>query len=122
MLEFTGISPVPHPVHTLGREAPPAMKQKTTNENIVIPVPVERVKLLTRWALEASTWLICLGLLAASAVVAGGAALVWLISGSETILALGGAGSLLLGLAGVWHLLQRLDRTVNQLKHAPDAA
>jgi hypothetical protein len=122
MLEFTGISPVPHPVHTLGREATPAMKQKTTNENIVIPVPVERVKLLTRWALEASTWFICLGLLATSAVVAGGAALVWLISGSETILALGGAGSLLLGLAGVWHLLQRLDRAVSQLKHAPEAA
>lgn len=106
----------------MGREASPAMKQKTTNENIVIPVPVERVKLLTRWALEASTWLICLGLLAASAVVAGGAALVWLLSGSEVMLALGGAASMLLGLAGVWHLLQRLDRTVNQLKSAPDAA
>ncbi len=88
-------------------ESFPAMKQKTSNENIVIPVPVERVKLLTRWALEASSWLICLGLLAASAVVAGGAALLC---------------GLLLGLAGVWHLLQRIDRTVTQLKHAPDAA
>lgn len=99
------------------------MKQKTTNESIVIPIPVERVKLWIRRTLEAATWLICIGLLAASAVVAGGAALVWLISGSETILALGGAASMLLGLAGVWNLLHRLDRTVHDLKgETPHAA
>jgi hypothetical protein len=99
------------------------MKQKTTNESIVIPIPVERVKLWIRRSLEAATWLICIALLAASAVVAGGAALVWLISGSETILALGGAASMLLGLAGVWNLLHRLDRTVHDLKgETPHAA
>jgi hypothetical protein len=111
-----------HHARTIDRHRSPAMKQKTSNEHIVIPVPVERVKLITRWTLEATTWLICLGLLAASAIVAGCAALAWLVSGSETILALGAAGGLLLGLAGVWHLLHRLDRTVHQLKQVPDAA
>lgn len=55
-------------------------------ENIVIPIKIERVKLWTRWMLEATTWLICLGLLAASAgvaAIAAIAALVWLVSGSE---------------------------------------
>jgi hypothetical protein len=121
--EFMEISRARHPMNTMARDDSPAMKQKATNETIVIPFPIERVKLLTRWALEASTWLICLGLLAASAVVAGSAALVWLISGSEAILALGCTSGLLLGLAGVWHLLHRLDRTVNQLKsESPGAA
>ncbi|MCU0776869.1 MAG: hypothetical protein MUF86_04300 [Akkermansiaceae bacterium] len=91
-------------------------------ENIVIPIKIERVKLWTRRALEATTWLICLGLLAASAVVAAGAALVWLVSGSEVILVLGLGSGLLLGLAGVWHLLRQLDRAVNQLRHETPAA
>ena len=43
-------------------------------------------------------------------------ALAWLVSGSEIVLALGVAGGLLLGLAGVWHLLRQLDRTVKQLR------
>lgn len=92
-------------------ERPPAMK-----ENIVIPIKIERLKLWTRWALETTSWLICLGLLAASMVVAAFAALAWLVSGSEIILTLGLGGGLLLGLAGVWHLLRQLDRTVNQLR------
>lgn len=85
-------------------------------ENIVIPIKIERVKAWTRWTLEATTWLICLGLLAASAVVASGAGLLWLLSGSEVILTLGLASGLLLGLAGVWHLLRQLDKTVKQLR------
>ena len=92
------------------------MKEKTTNENIVIPIKIERVKLWSRWTLEATSWLICLGLLAASAAVAACAALAWLVTGSEAILSLGLGGGLLLGLAGVWHLLHRLDRTVQQLR------
>jgi hypothetical protein len=86
-------------------------------ENIVIPINIARVKLWTRWTLEATTWLICLGLLAASVVVATCAALAWLVSGSETILMIGLGSGLLLGLAGVWHLLRQLDRTVRQLRH-----
>lgn len=124
--EFIGISPAFHHAVMKRCQRAPAMKQNTTtakNENIVIPIKIERVKLWTRWTLEATTWLISLGLLAASVAVAGGAALVWMISGSETILALGFAGGLLLGLAGVWHLLHRLDRVVNELKHeSPGAA
>ena len=58
-------------------------------ENIVIPIKIERLKTWTRRALETATWLICLGLLVASAVVAAGAALLWFVSGSEVILALG---------------------------------
>lgn len=91
-------------------------------ENIVIPIKIERVKLLTYWTLEATTWLICLGLLAASGAVAGVAALVWLISGSEIILTLGLSSGLVLGLAGVWCLLRKLDRTVNQLRQEMPAA
>jgi hypothetical protein len=93
------------------------MKDNTTNENIVIPIKIERLKLWTRRTLEATTWLICLGLLAASAAVAACAALVWLVSGSEVVLAFGLGGGLLLGLAGVWHLLRRIDSTVKQLRH-----
>jgi len=92
------------------------MKQNTIKENIVIPIRIERVKHWFRWALEATTWLICLGLLAVSAAVAGAAALIWLVSGSGIVLALGLGGALLLGLAGVWHLLRQLEQAVKQLK------
>jgi hypothetical protein len=88
-------------------------------ENIVIPIKIERLKLWTRWTLEAASWLISLGLLAASGAVAGLAALVWLVSGSEVFLTLGLGSGLVLGLAGVWHLLRQLDRAVSQLKDAP---
>jgi hypothetical protein len=94
------------------------MNENTINKNIVIPIKIERVKLWTRWTLEAATWLICLGLLAASAVVAACATLAWLVSGSDVVLTLGVGGGLLLGLAGVWHLLRQLDRTVNKLRPA----
>lgn len=94
-------------------------------ENIVIPIKIERLKLWTRCLLETAGWLICLGLLAASATVATIAVLVWLISGSNTILALGIISGLLLGLAGVWQLLRRFDRAASQLKHpgfTPDSS
>jgi hypothetical protein len=114
--EFTGISPAFHQSATMGCDGRSAMKENTTNNNIVIPIRIERLKLWTRWTLEATTWLICLGLLAASVGVAACAALAWLVSGSETMLTLGLGGGMLLGLAGVWHLLHRLDRTVKQLR------
>ena len=91
-------------------------------ENIVIPIKIERVKAWTRWTLEAATWLICLGLLAASVAASACAAIVWLVSGSEVILTLGLGSGLLLGLAGVWHLLRQLDRTVKQLRLESPAA
>ena len=87
-------------------------------ENIVIPIKIERLKLWTRWTLETAGWLISLGLLAASAVIAAIAALAWLVFGSNTVLILGITSGLLLGLAGVWQLLRRVDRAVSQLKHA----
>ena len=83
-----------------------------------IPIKIDRLKLWARWTLEATSWLICLGLLAASAAVAG---LVWLISGSEVILTLGLGSGLMLGLAGVWHLLRQLDRASNQLRQETPA-
>ena len=92
------------------------MKGNTTDETIVIPIKIERLKLWTRRTLETASWLISLGLLAASAAVAGFSALGWLVSGSDTLLAIGLGGGILLGLAGVWHLLHRLDRAVIQLK------
>jgi hypothetical protein len=39
------------------------------------------------------------------------------VEGSEVILALGLVSGLLLGLAGVWHLLRLLDRAASQLRH-----
>jgi hypothetical protein len=103
------------------REDRPAMKDNTTSENIVIPLKIERVKALSRWTLEATSWLICLGLLVAGGAFAACAALAWLVTGSEAMLALGLGSGLLLGLAGVWHLLQRLDHAVQQLRCAtPD--
>jgi len=93
------------------------MKEK----NIVIPIKIERVKLWTRWSLEVTSWLICLGLLAASAAVAAVAALAWLISGSEVILTLGLGSGLLLGLAGVWHLLRQIERASHQLREETSA-
>ena len=91
-------------------------------ETIEIPVRIERVKLWTRWALEAAGWLLCLGLLAAAALLGGGALLLWLVVGSEWILTLGAGGSLLLGLAGVWQLLRRMDRAVIRLRSETPAA
>ena len=90
-------------------------------ENIVIPIKVERLKLWTRWALEATSWLIGMGLLAASMVVAGCAALAWLVTDSEVLLTLGLGGGLLLGLAGVWHLLRQLERATHQLRNESPA-
>ena len=113
---FTEDSPEPHHAFTFGCESSSAMK-----ENIVIPIKIDQLKLWARWTLEATSWLICLGLLAASGAVAGLAALVWLISGSEVILTLGLGGGLLLGLAGVWHLLRQLDRASNQLRQETPA-
>ncbi|HSP43704.1 MAG TPA: hypothetical protein VLO11_12585 [Luteolibacter sp.] len=114
--DFTGDSHAFHHPNTRPGEGRAVMKPNTTQDTIVIPVGIGRLKLWTRRALETAGWLICLGLLAASAAVAGGAALVWLVSGSETLLAFGLAGGLVLGLAGVWHLLHRLDRTARQLR------
>ncbi len=92
------------------------MKETTTTDKIVIRVHIEQLKLWTRRTLETMGWLISLGLLAASAAVAVVAAMVWLIWGSETLLAIGLGGGILLGLAGVWHLLHRLDRAADQLR------
>lgn len=88
-------------------------------ENIVIPIKIEQLKLWSHWALETAGWLICLGLLAASATVAAITVMAWLVSGSNTILVLGIISGLSLGLAGVWQLLRRLDRAASLLKHAP---
>lgn len=118
---FTGISPAFHHAVMSRCQCVAAMKQNTAtakNEGIVIPIKIERVKLWSRLALEATTWLIPLCLLGAGASVSGAAALVWVITGSETILTLGFVGGLLLGLAGVWHLLHKLDRLVNELRPA----
>lgn len=99
------------------------MKQHNTKENIVIPISIERVKFITRCSLEATSWLICLSMLSASALLAGFGVLVWFITGSETILTLGCTGGLLLGLAGLWSLLLRIDQSVKHLKkETPDAA
>ncbi len=92
------------------------MKENNMHENIVIPIKIERLRLWTRWMLEASTWLICLGLLAASVAVAACAVLAWLVSGSEFVFALGIGGGLLLGLAGVWQLLRQFDRATSHLR------
>ena len=88
-----------------------AMKNKAE-----ITINTDRSKIWARWTLEAASWLICIGLLAASAGVAGMAGLVWLVSGSTTLLAIGLLGGLALGLAGVWHILLRMDQAVQQLK------
>jgi hypothetical protein len=93
------------------RDRRPAMK-----ENIIIPIKIEQLKLWSRWTLETAGWLICLGLLVASTAFAAISVLVWLISGSDVVLALGVGGGLLLGLAGVCHLLRQLDRAVNHLR------
>ena len=82
----------------------------------MISIKIERLKLWTRRILEATRWMVCLGLLAASAVSSGFAVLAWLVSGSELVLTLGLAGGLILGLAGARHLLRQLDRTVQQLR------
>ena len=88
-------------------------------ENIVIPIKTEQLQLWSRWTLEAAGWLISLGLLATSTVVATIALLAWLVTGSSTLLVLGILSALSLGLAGVWQLLRRLDRAASQLKHTP---
>ena len=85
-------------------------------ENIVIPISIERLKIWFRRTLEAATWLICLGLLATSVAVAACGVLAWLVSGSGPVLAAGLGGGVLLGLAGVWQLLDRLDRTAKRFR------
>lgn len=81
-----------------------------------IQISIERAKTWGRWALEGASWAICLGLLAGSAGIAGVSGLVWLISGSTTLLAAGLLGGLLLGLAGVWHILLRMNQTAESLR------
>ena len=91
-------------------------------ENIVIPIKIERVKVWFRRTLETAAWLICLGLLATSIAVAACGALGWLVSGSGTVLAAGLGGGVLLGLAGVWQLLGRLDQATRRLRGDAPAA
>lgn len=87
------------------------------NENIVIPKEkIEQLKVWFRRVLEAATWAICLGMLGLSAAVAAFGALAWLLSGSETVLAAGLGGGALIGLAGVWQLLHRLDQAAKGLR------
>jgi hypothetical protein len=109
--EFTGFSPSLHQAGGPTCDGRPAMK-----ENIVIPINIVRVKVWVRRALEAAGWLICLGLLAMSAAVAACGALAWLVSGSGAVLAAGLGCGVLLGLAGVWQLLGRLDLAVKRLR------
>ncbi len=85
-------------------------------ENIVIPIQLERMKRWTLWMLEATTWLICFGMLAASAVIAVCAVLAWLVSSSEGYLVFGFGMSLLLGFAGLRYLLRQIDRAVKRLR------
>jgi hypothetical protein len=110
-VDFMGFSPAFHQNAMQRCDAAFAMKQ-----NIVIPIPIERVKICIRWTLEAATWLITLGLLAAGIVAAACAALAWLFSGSAAVLTIGIGGGVLLGLSGVWHLLHLLDRTLKQMR------
>ena len=109
--DFIKLSLVLHQIGAPGCEATPAMK-----ENIVIPINIERAKVWTRRTLETAGWLICLALLAASVAVAACGALGWLVSGSGTVLAAGLGGGVVLGLAGVWQLLHRLDRAAKRLR------
>ena len=88
---------------------------------MVIPIRIERVKQWTRWTLEATSWLVCLGLLAASVGVSAVAALTWLVSGSEVVLVLGLGGGLALGLAGIWQLLRQVERAASQLRQPASA-
>jgi hypothetical protein len=88
---FTEDSQQVHHFTTWPCKGPSAAKENTKDNN-VIPIKIEWLKLWTRWTLEATSWLVCLGLLAGSAGVAAVAALVWLVSGSEIILTLGLGG------------------------------
>ena len=109
--DFIELSLVLHQTGAPACEGPSAMK-----ENIVIPIKIERVKIWLRRALETTAWLICLGLLATSVAVAACGALGWLVSGNGTVLAAGLVGAVLLGLAGVWQLLGRLDQAARRLR------
>ena len=92
------------------------MKPFVTQDKIVIPFPLEQAKCWTRRAMETACWLISLGLLAASAGLFAIGVLAWLVTGSELPMVAGFAGALLLGLAGLWQLLHRLDRAARQLR------
>ncbi len=95
--------------------------KENTKDNMVIPIRIERVKQWTRWTLEATSWLVCLGLLAASVGVSAVAALIWLVSGSEVVLVFGLGGGLVLGLAGVWQLLRQVERAARELRQPASA-
>jgi len=72
-------------------------------------------------ALESAAWLLCLGLLAASVVVPLGAALVWLVSGSGSVLATGIGGGIAVGTVAVWLLVRRLDCAAKRLRQPEQA-
>lgn len=91
----------------------PSSAVMKTNNDIIIKT--DKARIWTRWTLEAASWLICFGMLAASAAVAGLAGLVWLLSGSTTLLAIGLLAGLFLGIAGIWHILLRMDQVVRKL-------
>jgi len=91
-------------------------------EYIEIPrVKVEQAKVWAGRTLAGAAWLICLGLVGVSGLVALGGMLAWLVLGSETILAAGLFGGLLLGLTGTWQVLRRLDRASKQLCRPAEA-
>jgi hypothetical protein len=80
-------------------------------KTIQIPeVKVEQVKLWAGRTLAGAAWLICLGLVGVSVAVAALGTLAWLVFGSEILLVAGLGGGLVIGLAGTWQVLRRLDR------------
>jgi hypothetical protein len=76
---------------------------------------LDRVRVWIGRLLETAAWLLCAGLLVASAVVPVTAAMAWLLSGNGSVLASGVVGGIVLGVAGTCLLVVRLDRTARRL-------
>ena len=86
-------------------------------EDIVIPRKnIERLRIWSAHALDALAWLICLGMLAASAASVVCGSLAWLVFRSGDWLLVGIGGGILLGLAAAWQLVRRLEISARGLK------
>ena len=67
-------------------------------------------------ALDATTWLIILGMIGAGLTLAGGGGMFWLVFGNETVLALGLTGGVACCVVGSLALLRRLERSAKRLR------
>jgi len=83
---------------------------------IITKTTIKRSRTWFARALDATGWLIILGMIGVGLATAAGGGMIWLVFGNETVLTLGLIAGTAFCAIGSVALLQRLDRSVKRLR------